>query len=255
MIRRAIETVATSQADDGAFRALADIARLTEGIDDARVVGGHMVGLLLTAYPTPDTVLRRTADADAAVSTQVAESGRLHDLLVDAGYAATAGNRYVKEPGLAVDLLVPADDTTFEPKQLGHRQFDSAPGLRLALIAAPITLDVGVTLLNGKRITFTVRVPPVEIATILKAYAYASRLAAKDVTDLYNLLMIARAYKAEDIGGWRLGDNPLTGARLDTARTLHQLARLAGRSAPVSEAGIPSERFVALVRTLVTSPE
>ena len=254
VIRRTVETVSTSQADDGAFRALADVARLTEDVDEVQVVGGQMVGLLLAAFPAPDMMLRRTAGADAAVSTQVAVSGRLHALLTSVGYAATFGNRYERWPGLAVDLLVPADNTRFESVQLGGRQFDSAPGLRLALNAVPITLDVGVTLLRGEHIAFTVRLPSVEIASILKAYAYESRRAAKDVSDLYNLLLVAHSNRAENIGGWRLAHTPPVGARLDAARTLHRLASVTGRNA-VAEAGVPVERFVALVRTLVAFPD
>lgn len=254
MIRRTVEAISTSQADDGAFRALADVARLTGDVDEIRVVGGQMVGLLLAAYPTPDIVLRRTADADAAVSTEVAVSGRLHGLLTSVGYAATFGNRYERGPGLAVDLLVPADNTRFESVHLGGRQFDSAPGLRLALNAEPITLDVGVTLLSGEHVAFTVRLPSVEIAFILKAYAYESRRAAKDVTDLYNLLLVAHANRAEDIGGWRLANSPPVGARLDAARTLHRLASVTSRNS-VAQAGVPFERFVALVRTLVAFPD
>ncbi|SFH75926.1 hypothetical protein SAMN05216274_11418 [Cryobacterium levicorallinum] len=49
MIRRRIETVATSNADDAAFRALADVAEITKRIGDVRIIGGHMASLLLTA--------------------------------------------------------------------------------------------------------------------------------------------------------------------------------------------------------------
>lgn len=96
MIRRRIETVATSNADDAAFRALADVAEVTKQIDDVRIVGGHMESLLLTAFPVRGAVVRRTADADAAVSTSVKASGRIHRALVDAGYTDTSGNHYVK---------------------------------------------------------------------------------------------------------------------------------------------------------------
>jgi len=48
-IRHAVETVATSNADDAAYLALEDVARITEHLDDVRVVGGHTASLLLTA--------------------------------------------------------------------------------------------------------------------------------------------------------------------------------------------------------------
>ncbi|MHC5796660.1 hypothetical protein ACVXZ4_10920 [Lacisediminihabitans sp. FW035] len=41
-IRRSVETVATSNADDAAYLALEDVARITEHLDDVRVGGGHM---------------------------------------------------------------------------------------------------------------------------------------------------------------------------------------------------------------------
>lgn len=37
IIRRSLETVATSNVDDAAYLALKDVARMTEGLDDVRV--------------------------------------------------------------------------------------------------------------------------------------------------------------------------------------------------------------------------
>jgi len=42
--------VATAYADELSLRALADIAEITAD-QDVRIVGGHMVSLLLTAFP------------------------------------------------------------------------------------------------------------------------------------------------------------------------------------------------------------
>jgi len=155
---RRIETVATSNADDAAFRALADVAEITKQIDDVRIVGGHMASLLLTAFPVGGAVHRRTADADAAVSTSVAASGRIHRALVDAGYADTSGNHYVKGD-LEIDILVPSDGARFETATVGGRGFDAAPGHRLAFSVDPLVLDVGVILTDGTRLDFVVRVP------------------------------------------------------------------------------------------------
>ena len=141
MIRRHIDTVATSNADDAAFRALADVAEITKHLDDLRIVGGHMASLLLTACPVPGAVLRRTADADAAVSTSVAASGQIHSALVDAGYTDTSGNHYVNGD-LEIDILVPADGARFETARLGGRGFDAhrASGSHLPSIQSPSTL-------------------------------------------------------------------------------------------------------------------
>lgn len=121
MITKTIETLAIGRADDLAFRALADVATLTQGIE-SRVVGGQMVGLLANAYPTPATVIRQTADADAAITTQMAASGRVHDLLTDAGYLATAGNSYEKH-GQIIDLLIPSDRD--RPSRCAFRPWNS----------------------------------------------------------------------------------------------------------------------------------
>jgi len=223
VIRRRIETIGTSGADDAAFRALADLARITENIEDIRIVGGHMASLLLTAFPVSGGVLRRTADADGAISTSVAASGDIHRALLDAGYHDMNGNHYEKGD-LAIDILVPAEGARFESTLIGGRGFDAAPGLTLALAVEPIFLDVGVLLTDDTRLDFVVRVPPVEVALISKSYAFRSRLAPRDVADLYNLLSIALEYPADEIGGWKIGTSPVSGARLDAARILHDVA-------------------------------
>jgi hypothetical protein len=252
MIQRSAETVSTSNADDAAYLALQDVARITKDLDDVRVVGGQMASLLLTAYPVRDAVIRRTADADAAISTSIAASGSMHRALTDLGYVDTSGNHYVKD-GLAIDLLVPSPTAEFVQEDHGGRGFDAAPGLRRALAVEPILLGVGVLLTNGTRLEFAVRVPPVELAVTLKAYATVSRYEAKDYTDLYNLLSIAYAYESDQIGGWTLLDG-LTASRLDTGRILHRLADGGRSNVFLAKAGIPSERLVALIRRLVTDP-
>ena len=93
-----------------------------------------------------------------------------------------------------------------------------------------------------------VRVPPVELALIFKTYAAQSRHAPKDTTDLYNLLSIAFEYAADEIGGWKIGTAPVSGTRLDAARTLHALADSARQSLVVAKAGVPADRLTALIR-------
>lgn len=93
-----VEAVVTSRADDAAFRALADIAAITEGAADVRIVGGQMVSLLVSAFPAEGTITRRTADADAAITAEIASSGDLDRDLTAFGYSSTSGNRYEKDP-------------------------------------------------------------------------------------------------------------------------------------------------------------
>jgi hypothetical protein len=178
VIRRPAITASTSNADDAAYRALRDVAEATDGIEDARIVGGQMVGLLATAFPTAASIIRRTADADTAVSTQVAASGALHSAFTGVGYEATSGNRYESDDGRAIDVLVPSDDR-FHQVEFGGRGFDAMPGLRLTLAADPIVLDIDVTLMEGARLQFVIKVPPVEHALILKALTIRSRRAPK----------------------------------------------------------------------------
>ncbi len=95
MIERNYSTFSASRADDQAFLALDDVARLTEDLEDTRIIGGLMVMLLAEAFPAEGFVTRRTADADAAISVEIAQSGALHNRLEAAGYTAESGNRYV----------------------------------------------------------------------------------------------------------------------------------------------------------------
>lgn len=234
-LSRRAELVATSHADDLALRVLADVAQITQG-EDARIVGGHMTALLLTAFPVAGVPARRTRDADAAITTELAGSGVLHDRLLALGYTDTAGNHYEREvPELAdpdgppsflqVDLLVPSFNGRFAPRRHGGRIFDAAPGLEPALLTPPILIHTGATLRDGTVLEFTVAVPPVEYAVVIKAIAYGARRAARDAEDLYRLLAIATAYPPQEIGGWRLDGDDLSGSRRDAAAHLHALAR------------------------------
>jgi hypothetical protein len=67
-----------------------------------------------------------TRDTDAAITTELAGSGVIHQRLLDPGYAAAGGNSYTRPvpdlavagrpvPELAVDLLVPSLDGRFRP--------------------------------------------------------------------------------------------------------------------------------------------
>ena len=76
----------------------------------------------------------------------------------------------------------------------------------------------------------------------------------KVVFDLYNLLSIAFEYPADEIGGWKIGTAPVSGTRIDAARTLHTLADSARRRLVVADAGVPADRLIALIRAFVASP-
>lgn len=258
VIRRA-ELVATSRADELSLRALADVVDVT--VDEkVRIIGGQMSSLLLTAFPVAGVPTRRTGDADTAITTELAGSGVLHERLLALGYSATSGNNYTKPvpdlavpgapvPELSVDLLVPSGDGHFRSIEHGGRAFDAAPGLMLALAAEPTFVESGATLLDGTVIEFTARVPTVEMALVIKAHAYASRREDRDVEDIYRLLEIADTYTYDEIGGWRLNENELTGSRRDAAAYLHDVARGSRRLVGVD---VPTSRLAALIAELVT---
>lgn len=247
MIERSYSTFATSRADDHAFEALEDVTRLTEDFDDTRVVGGLMVMLLTEAFPAEGTVTRRTADVDAAISVQIANSGALHERLTSARYVAERGNRYVHGERV-IDLLVPSTTGSFAPAVMGGRGFDSAPGLSLALAVLPILHRVDVALSDGTAQTMGVRTPTVEAAVVLKTLATKTRREAKDLVDLYNLLLIVEQYQPEEIGGWRLSEGVQKGTRLDAVRQLEQLRTMPGLRAALEGTSVPVPAFTQLIR-------
>jgi len=70
-LRRRVELVATTYADELSFRSLTEISAITAD-QHVRIIGGQMAALLLTAFPVPGIALRRTRDADAAITTELA---------------------------------------------------------------------------------------------------------------------------------------------------------------------------------------
>jgi hypothetical protein len=112
-------------------------------------------------------------------------------------------------------------------------------------------VDTGARLLNGALLEFTVRVPTVELALVIKALSYGSRLHARDVEDIYRLLEIANAYTPDEIGGWQLHDTPLRASRRDAAVHLHELVR---RTRRLSNVDVPPARLATLIASLVGRP-
>lgn len=139
-----ITVVSMSNAADLGYRAVADIA--ASGLDPIayRIVGGHMVQLLIHVYPTPEAIERSTADADTGIDRAAAAGQDLHQHLLHNGYKDTAGNRYVKKSfdggEMAVDLLIP-HGIVGKPEQVKGRGFDAIPGLGFALNASPIIVE------------------------------------------------------------------------------------------------------------------
>ncbi len=243
-MRRAVTIPSTSNADDLAFGALVDAVTVADGLDGFRIVGGHMVGLLLAAFPVPGLQVRRTIDADAGLSTELAAAGSVVERLRLAGYSPTAGNRFERQ-GRTIDLLVESLGGRFRPRSLGGRQYDASPGFDLALLHPPITVETTLVFTDGSSTRVSVPVPTVELATLLKAYSVASRRAAKDLVDLSHLLEIRQHHGAHDVGGWGLDRTPAVGRRLDVARILRGIR---GDDPRFAVGDVDPIRFTALVR-------
>ncbi|BDZ52384.1 hypothetical protein GCM10025867_46250 (plasmid) [Frondihabitans sucicola] len=158
MIRRECVIPSVSAADDAAFESLADVVRAMADLAEVRIVGGHMVGLLLAAFPVADLAPRRTNDADAGISTEVAGTQIIHDRLIAADYEPEGGNRLTRGDR-AIDLLVPSLDGRFRPLIIEGRAYDATPGLALALTSEPIVIDLTVASLDGSEDRFDVPVP------------------------------------------------------------------------------------------------
>ena len=88
-----------SYAEDLSFHALIDLARVIadKEIDDARIIGGHMVTLHAQRWGLGDTLYRATLDADLGVPPFVAQSERIVDALEERGYERYTGNRFRRE--------------------------------------------------------------------------------------------------------------------------------------------------------------
>lgn len=88
----------TSRAEDAGFAALADVAAVTARLDvDYRLIGGHMVSLLVAAHGATDVPARETSDADLGAESSVVADQRLIDALTSLGYTRPgASNRFVR---------------------------------------------------------------------------------------------------------------------------------------------------------------
>ncbi|GEM31003.1 hypothetical protein NN3_20100 [Nocardia neocaledoniensis NBRC 108232] len=130
-----VAIAATTNADDLSYLALADLAAAGAELDhpdpEWRIIGAHMVQLLIHVYPTSAARLRGTTDADTGVSAEIAASQHFHDQLLGRAYTDRTGNNYQRDydgkaNALAVDILVPVGvpGTT---AVLNGRGFDNGP--------------------------------------------------------------------------------------------------------------------------------
>ena len=251
MSTKKVQLVATSNVDEASFLALKDICDLTKD-QNIRVVGGQMIEILRTAFPTPGLTVRSTVDADAAIETEFAASGDLHRLLTDAGYEPTHGNSY-KKGRQKIDLLVGNYLGRFKSEILGERAFDSAPGIQSALDTQPLVFQIQAFLKDGTSIEFEARTPTLEIATCIKSLSYRQRLRDQDLVDVYYLLKVVEAHGPEQVGGWKM-NQPATATRLDSQRVFVGIQESLSRRPSRVPEDINREEFVALISKWVAKP-
>jgi hypothetical protein len=214
-----------SPVHDAALLALRDVADVGADVDGFRVIGGHMMALLLLLYHTASRP-RLTVDADAGIDTEVAASGWMKNGLAQRGYTFQAGSyRRQTEAGaaLVVDLVVPRTGRRREVV-IGGYSFFASSGLGLALSLPPIWTDVTARLHSREALQFTVPVPDVEAAFILKINAWCQRLSETDLVDLAALLEIVHRDPSWLASPWRLDSKAGVrgGERRDAARLVHR---------------------------------
>lgn len=194
----------TSRATDGGYLALSDLAQIADAMDaNYRIIGGHMVTLLVAAYGLSDQVPpRETLDVDFGALPQVIADPRLPQALREHHYTTSgAANRFVcrKEDAhgwldLTIDILAPSYQGRLLSNQWhGDLCVDEIPGLALALARPPTTVDVRAVLLGGGDVAMRLALPDLVSALCIKVLAYRGRFADKDAVDLWRLMASAHA--------------------------------------------------------------
>lgn len=253
-----VSVTSTSRASNAGYLTLADLSAIAAELDiDYRIIGGHMVTLLVAAYGVTDQVpMRETADADFAALPAVIADPRLPVALTGYGYLPqSAANRFVRGHAdargpleLVVDILAPSYLGTLVPNQRhGDLVVDEVPGLPFALSRPSVVVDLQVRLTSGDDLAMRLALPDLPSALCLKALAYRGRFAAKDATDLWRLLNAGYAAGLSE-SAWPGG---VTGRQ--AAQVLHRFFGTPGATGlgQVSASASERTRMRALVRRIV----
>ena len=171
--RHRIRVHAISNSDALGYLGQQAISAAVSPGDDYRIVGGHMVRLLLEVYPTPQATARSTLDADAAVG-DVEVVGPLSERLRAQDFVKAGGSVFLKQAGggqqIEINLLLPGlhQAPGIRPKYVpGVGQVDSLPELFLVMQSDPLHLDVTAILLDGQAISYPTRIPDVAAAGLM----------------------------------------------------------------------------------------
>jgi hypothetical protein len=150
---------ASSVADDLGYVALNDLAgALGDIATDYRVIGGHMVTMLVARWQLGAGLYRETGDVDLGIPPIVARDQRVAGRLRDISYLQVEGNRFARalsdipagmtgrsdlpNPEALIDILVPAYTNRAPRERSGRRRSLHHRGSRPAIRAgAPARHD------------------------------------------------------------------------------------------------------------------
>lgn len=221
----------TSRAEDAGLLALVDVAAVAERLDaDYRLIGGHMVSMLVAAYGVVGVPSRETRDADMGADFSVVGDPLLVEALVARGYARSgASNRFVRSLGndldAVIDVLAPSFTGRLETNQRhGELIVDEVPGLVYALGAPAVALRLEAELRLGGRAEAVIQLSAPLPALCLKLLAWESRMAGKDATDIWRMLAVC------DVAGVTPADWPRTGTARDSLAALRRFVSIGSTS-------------------------
>lgn len=220
-----IRVHAMNRADDLWYRGQYAVSQAVNEREEFRIVGGHMVRLLLHVYPTAQVVPRSTLDADAAIGNVEVVGPVVHSLMKQK-FTKEKGNLFSRtlEGGerVEINLLLPRSGPAPGVRSQavpGVGEVDTLPELSFAMNQSPLVLDVTAELIGGRTIRYRTIIPDPETAVIVKAHSWNNRRAAKDLADLHSLLEIRQEHPKTS---WSLND-PQRGFRRAAARILQKL--------------------------------
>lgn len=181
---------AGSVADDVGFVALRDLGSVMAG-DRYRIIGGHMVMMLVARWALGPDLYRQTQDTDLGVPPTAVANPVIIDRLTALGYERRAGNRFARSmsdipfrligadapiPEAVVDILVPSYTSRIRQNlRFGdHLVTTEVPGLASALQNPAIEMSLELHRLNGDLLDVEVSVADEVSALVLKAHATTS---------------------------------------------------------------------------------
>ncbi|MEI8240978.1 MAG: hypothetical protein WCI22_16305 [Actinomycetota bacterium] len=200
-------------ADDVGFVALRDLGRVVAG-DNYRIIGGHMVMMLVARWALGPDLYRQTQDTDLGVPPTAVANPVIIDRLTALGYERRAGNRFARpmsdipiwligaeapKPEAVVDILVPSYTSRLrQNRRFGdHLVTTEVPGLASALQNPAIEMSLELHRLNGDLLDVEVSVADEVSALVLKAHATTVRSKATDVVDIWRCLEVCLAAGTE----------------------------------------------------------